>query len=77
MTELQQLAMPLSCSQGEAASKFWKEGGWETKEIGQLKRAFPDCQEAVKLKAITVNILYGTHIIAISQVADCIRLVPL
>jgi hypothetical protein len=73
MTELQQLVMPLSCSQIEAAARFWKEGGWETKEIGQLKRAFPNYREAVKLKAITINALYGTHIIAISQVADCIE----
>jgi len=73
MTELDKLRMPLSNSQIAAASRFWEEkGGWESKEIVQLKQVFPKSQDAVKVKAIAVNALYGTFIIAISQVADCV-----
>jgi hypothetical protein len=64
------LAMPLSNSQIEAASKFWEDGGWETKELVQLKQVFPKSQDAVKLKAVVLNTLYGTNIIAISNVAE-------
>jgi hypothetical protein len=74
MTELQQLAMPLSCSQVEAASRFWKEkGGWASPEIAKLKLAFPSPQDAVKIKCIVVNVLYGTNIIAILKVSDCVE----
>lgn len=73
MTEPQQLAEPLLSSQIEAASRYWKvKGGWESKEIVQLVQVFPNPQEAVRLKAIAVNALYGTNIIAISKVADCV-----
>lgn len=65
--------MPLLSSQIEAAARFWEDGDWETKEMGQLKRVFPNFQEAVKLKAIAVNALYGTNILAISKVGDCIE----
>jgi hypothetical protein len=64
------LAMPLAKSQIEAAAKFWEEGGWETKEFVQLKQCFPKCQDAVTLKAVAVNALYGTNIRAIEKVAD-------
>lgn len=72
MGELKQLARPLSASQIEAAVRFSGEG-WETNEFNQLKRAFPEPQDAVKVKAIVLNALYGTNIIAISQVADCVE----
>jgi len=67
------LAMPLSNSQIEAASKFWEEGGWETKELAQLKEVFPKPQDAVKLKAVVLNALYGTNVFAISRVAGCLE----
>lgn len=67
------LAMPLSSSQIEAAVEFWNEGGWETKELAQLKQVFPKSQDAVKLKAVVLNALYGTNIIAISKVGDCLE----
>jgi hypothetical protein len=73
MRELEQLAMPLSNSQIEAAVRFWDDGGWETKEINQLKRVFPEPQDAIRVKAIVLNALYGTNIIAISKVADCVE----
>jgi hypothetical protein len=73
MVELRRLERPLLSSQIEAAACFWAKGGWETKEMAQLKRAFPNYQEAVKLKAITINALFGTNIIAISKVGDCIE----
>jgi len=73
MTELRTLKRPLLRSQIEAAAEFWKDGKWETEEMSQLKRVFPNCQEAVKLKAIAVNALYGTNILAISKVGDCIE----
>jgi len=70
MKRIPLLAKPLAKSQLEAASKFWKEGGWETKEFVQLTDRFPSSREAVTIKAIVLNALYGTHIIAISRVAD-------
>ena len=73
MTELQQLAMPLSNNQIEAASRFFEKDGWEYKEMGQLRRAFPDCHDAVRVKAMAVNALYGTNIIAITKVGDCVQ----
>jgi hypothetical protein len=73
MRELKQLAMLLSNRQIEAASRFWEEGGWESEEIVQLKQVFPMCRDAIKVKAIVLNALYGTNIIAISQVANCLE----
>jgi len=64
------LAIPLSTSQIDAASKFWKEGGWETKEFAQLKQVFPNTHDAVKLKAVVLNALYGTNVYAIDKVGD-------
>jgi hypothetical protein len=73
MIELKQLAM-LSKRQIEAADEFWKdEGGWASSEIVQLKEAFPKPQDAVRLKAIVLNTLYGTSIFAILRVADCVE----
>lgn len=68
------LAISLTNSQIEAASEFWREkGGWETKEFLQLKQCFPNFQDAVKLKAVVLNTLYGTNVIAISKVAECLE----
>lgn len=64
-----QLAIPLKQSQIDAAAEFWQ-GGWESKEFAQLKSAFPNPIDAIKVKAIVLNALYGTNIIAIAQVAD-------
>ena len=65
--------MLLSDSQIEAASRFWEEGGWESEEIVQLKQVFPMSRDAIKVKAIVLNALYGTNILAISQVANCLE----
>src|ERR1700690_2478201 len=67
------LAKPLSNSQIEAASKFWEDGGWETKEFAQLQQYFPKSQDAIKLKAVVVNALYGTNVFAISKAAECLE----
>jgi hypothetical protein len=72
MTELQKLAMPILSSQIEAAARFWK-NGWESQEIVQVKHVFPNSQDAIKVKAIVFNALYGTNIITISKVADCVE----
>src|ERR1017187_10510268 len=64
-----QLAIPLKQSQIDAANQFWK-GGWESKEFEQLRMAFPNPLDAVRIKAIVLNVLYGTNIIAIAQAAD-------
>lgn len=72
MEQIQQLAMPLNQSQIEAASEFWS-SGWESREFALLKDAFPDPQDAVSIKAIVVNVLYGTNIIAIAKVAKCVE----
>jgi hypothetical protein len=64
-----QLAIPLKQSQIDAATEFWA-GGWESKEFEQLKMAFPSPLDAVRIKAIVLNVLYGTNIIAIVQAAD-------
>ena len=69
MEVIQQLAMPLKQSQIDAAKGFWADG-WESNEFEQLRRAFPDTLEAVRIKAIVLNALYKTNIIAIAQVAD-------
>lgn len=73
MSELQQLAIPLSQVQIEAAIEFWGKDGWETPEILQLKRVFPNCDEAVGVKAMAVNALYGTNIRAITKAGDCVK----
>jgi hypothetical protein len=65
--------MPLSSSQIEAAAQFWKDGGWEAKEFVQLKQCFPKSQDAVTLKAVAVNALYGTGIMAISKVGQALE----
>lgn len=74
METVQQLATPLKQSQIDAAKKFWA-GGWESKEFEQLRAAFPSPLEAVRIKAIVLNALYGTNIIAIARVADRVELV--
>lgn len=74
MNEIQQLAQPLSQGQIGAATEFWKKnGGWEATEISQLRKAFPNVDEAVSIKAIVLNDLYGTNVIAIQKVANCIE----
>lgn len=67
-TQQQQLAIPLKQSQIDAAIEFWK--GWESKEFEQLRLAFPSPLDAVSIKAIVLNALYGTNIIAIGKVAE-------
>ena len=69
----QLLAKPLSQRQLEAAWRFWIDGGWQTKEFIQLKQCFPQIQDAVTLKAMAVNTLYGTGVIAIARVAGCLE----
>jgi hypothetical protein len=69
METIQQLVIPLRQSQVGAAKEFWS-GGWESKEFDQLRMAFPNHLDAVRIKAIVLNALYGTNIIAIAQVAD-------
>ena len=66
------LAVPLLNSQIEAASRFWSEG-WESKELVQLKQVFPKPLEAIKLKAVVLNVLYGTYIMAILRVGQCLE----
>jgi len=70
--DVQELAMPLNQSQIKAAAEFWSKG-WETSEFGLLKEAFPNPQDAVSIKAIVLNALYGTNIISIGRVARCIE----
>lgn len=69
MEDIQQLAIPLKQSQVDAANEFWKDG-WESKEFEQLRMAFPNSLDAVRIKAIVLNALYGTNIIAIAKAAD-------
>lgn len=66
------LEKPLKQSQIDAAKRFWAEG-WESKEFEQLRMAFPNALEAVSIKAIVLNKLYSTNIIAIAQVAEPIE----
>ena len=75
MNEVLQLAIPLSQSQIDAAAEFWKKnGGAETPDVfSQIRKAFPGLSEAVTVKAIVLNELYGTNIIAIQKVADCVE----
>jgi hypothetical protein len=74
METVQQLAKPLKQSQIDAGKKFWKDG-WESKELIQLRAAFPNLLAAIRIKAIVLNTLYGTNIIAIAQVADRVEVV--
>jgi hypothetical protein len=69
---LETLAIPLKQSQIDAANEFGKDG-WESKEFEQLRLAFPGPLDAVRIKAIVLNALYGTNIIAIGKVADCVE----
>lgn len=69
---IEMLAVPLASRQIEAAWMF-AAGDWGMKELLQLKQAFPKVQEAIKVKAVVVNQLYATGIIAISRVADCLE----
>lgn len=71
MEATQQLAIPLRQSQIDAAKEFWS--GWESEEIEQLRIAFPNPLEAIRIKAIVLNALYATNIIVITKVADCIE----
>ncbi len=78
MSEIQQLAVPLSQSQIDAAVDFWKKkGSAETPDgldpFSQIRKAFPNLAEAVTIKAIVLNELYSTNIIAIQKVADCVE----
>jgi len=69
---LSTLAQPLTQSQIDAASRFWARG-WESKELAQLKQAFPGHHNAVRVKAIVLNELYGTNVIAIYKVAGLLE----
>jgi hypothetical protein len=69
---LPSLAQPLTQTQIDAASKFWA-AGWESEELAQLKKAFPGCLDAVRIKAIVLNELYGTNVIAIYKVAGLLE----
>jgi hypothetical protein len=74
MNGVLQFSRSLHANQIDAALQFWSEnGGWESKEILQLKKAFPSCHEAIRIKAVSVNLLYGTNVIAILKVADCVQ----
>ena len=66
------LAQPLRQSQIDAASRFWA-AGWESKELAQLKQAFPERHDAIRVKAIVLNTLYGTNVIAIYKVAGVLE----
>jgi hypothetical protein len=72
MEEAQLLAIPLSQDQIEAARQFWL-AGWDSPELIQLNKAFPERWKAVRTKAITLNVLYGTNIFAIAKVAECVE----
>src|SRR5581483_6202888 len=65
--------MPLKQGQIDAAREFWK--GWESPEFKQLRAAFQNPLDAVSIKAIVLNSLYGTNVIAISKVAVRVELV--
>ncbi len=71
MEETQQPAMPLNQSQIDAATELSR--SWESTEFEQLKKAFPKPQDGVCIKAIVLNVLYGTNIIAIEKVAKCVE----
>jgi len=65
------LAHPLAQSQIDAASRFW--AGWESRELVQLKQAFPERHDAIRVKAVVLNTLYGAHVIAIYKVAGLLE----
>lgn len=67
------LSKPLTHNQIEAACKFWQDGHWEVEEFAQLRRCFPGRQEAVTLKALAVNILYGAGVRPIAKVAEYLQ----
>src|ERR1035441_2765405 len=69
METIQQLAIPLKQSQIDAANEVWN-GRWESEDFKQLRMAFPNPLVAVRIKAIVLNALYRTNIIAIAQAAD-------
>ena len=62
----------LQQGQIEAAKMYWGDT-WIGEEIKQLKKAFPNSLEAIRIKAIVLNTLYGTNVIAITKVADCVH----
>jgi hypothetical protein len=66
------LAQSLTQSQIDAVSKFYP-GGLESEELTQLKQAFPERHTAIRVKAIVLNTLYGTNIIAIYKVAGLLQ----
>ncbi len=66
------LAQPLTQAQIEAASRFWA-SGWESVELAQLKQVFPERGDAIRIKAIVLNTLYGTNVIAIQKVAEILE----
>ncbi|MGA3258127.1 MAG: hypothetical protein ABSE35_04555 [Bryobacteraceae bacterium] len=66
------MAQPLTQTQIEAASRFWA-SGWESKELAQLKQAFPGRGDGIRVKAIVLNTLYGTNVIAIYKVAGLLE----
>jgi len=61
------LAHPLAQSQIDAASRFL--AGWESEELVQLKESFPERYEAFRIKAIVLNALFHTNVIAIYEVS--------
>ncbi len=66
------LAIPLQQSQIDAAWDFWKVG-WVSQEFATLRAAFPNTLDAIRIKAIVLNALYATKIIAITRAADCVE----
>lgn len=64
-----QLAIPLEQRQVNAAWEFWKDA-WESQDFATIKAAFPKALDAIRIKAIVLNALYATRIIAIAQAAD-------
>ena len=74
MERIQQLAIPLNQGQINAAIEFADGGSEPTFEL--LEKTFPD-HEAVLIKAIVLNELYSTSIIAIIKAADCVERVLL
>jgi hypothetical protein len=72
MEAIQQLKIPLRQGQIDAANRFWA-NGWGSKELERIRSAFPNRLDAVKIKAIVLNVVYRTNIIAIEQAADCVE----
>lgn len=67
--DLPALSQPLAQAQIDAATAFWARG-WETPEFVQLKQAFPERLKAIRIKAIVLNALYGTNVMAIAEVSE-------